>query len=129
MKLALKKLLTKALIAIIALQIINLSIDAVDFQPIVSTISIADFNYLNSMTEYISEIILGKKDAFPEYQKESSSAKTQIIKHNSLKIFEHSFDGLIANFPVDTFCFLIPVKERYANFYFNEVNQPPPKFS
>jgi hypothetical protein len=127
MKFFVKTILTKGLIALIAIQIINLSIDGVDFQPMASRVVIEDFNYLNSMTEYVSEIILGKKDAFPEFQKESSSSKSQIIKYLSLKIAGKPLEGLSNKYTLCTSSFIIPLKEKYEYSYFNEINPPPPK--
>ena len=66
-RLAVKKISIQLLVAIVAMQIINLSIDAVEFQPIATTVTIEDFNYFNSITEYVSEIVMGNKDAFPEF--------------------------------------------------------------
>ncbi len=129
MRITLKTISIKLLVAIVAIQIINLSIDAVEFQPIASTVVIEDFNYLNSMTEYVSEIILGKKDAFPEFQQESKSSKSQIIKHLSLKVFEDSCAELNANFISSKNSFIVPLKEKYEYSYFNEINPPPPKLS
>lgn len=127
MKTVIKTVSIKILIAVIAIQIINLSIDGVDFQPMAARVVIEDFNYLNSMTEYVSEIILGKKDAFPEFQKESSSSKSQIIKYLSLKIPGKPLEGLSNNFTICKSSFIVPLKEKYEYSYFNEINPPPPR--
>ena len=129
MKLALKNLLTKALIALIALQIINLGIDAVEFQPLQCSSAIGEFNYFNSMTEYISEILLNHKDAFPEFQQSAASSNARVIKHLSIKIFGNSFDKTITNFAVCKLPFIVPIKEKYEYLYSNEINPPPPKLS
>jgi len=127
MKLALKHITTKLFIALIAVQIINLSIDAVEFQPIATIVTIGDFNYLNSITEYVSEIIMGNKDAFPEFQKESASSKSQIVKHISLKLF--TAQNFLPNpaFKEISNAFIVPLNEQYSYLYFKEINPPPPK--
>lgn len=127
MKKFITNILTKGLIVLIAIQIINLSIDGVDFQPMASKVVIADFNYLNSLTEYVSEIVLGHKDAFPEFQKESSSSKSQIIKHLSLKLFQHENLVNKTSYPVKGTSFIVPLTEDYKFCYFREINPPPPK--
>ena len=127
MKLAVKKISTQLLVALIAIQIINLSIDAVEFQPIAATIVIEDFNYFNSMTEFVAEAIMGNKDAFPEFQKESSSSKTQIIKHLSFKLFQQ--EGFVCSVPaiLKSDVFIVPLTEDYKYRFFGEINPPPPK--
>lgn len=129
MKLAVKKISVQLLVALIAIQIINLSIDAVDFQPIASTVVIEDFNYFNSITEFVAEVMLGNKDAFPEFQKETTASKSQIIKHLSLKIFGNSLDETNANITICKAPFIVLLKEKYEYAYLNEINPPPPKLA
>jgi hypothetical protein len=128
MQLTLKQIATKIFIALMALQIINLSIDSVEFQPIEAAVTIGDFNYLNSMTEYVSEVIMGMKDAFPEFQNQSSSSKSQIVKHLSIKLFE---DNIIITTP-DIVClnnsYSVPLNESFKYMYLQEINPPPPKY-
>ena len=126
---SLQHIVIKAFIALMAVLVINVSIDAFDFQPLDtnSELCIDDFNYLNSFAEYFTEVVLGHKDAFPEFQKEASSSKSQFVKHIDVKIY-----------PKDSYCclpvyktirteFLVPLKENYHFLYFNEINPPPPK--
>ncbi len=128
MRTTLKHIITQLLIALIAIQIINLSIDSVDFEPIPSSIvSLGDFNYLNSLTEYVAESILGHKDAFPEFQKESTSSKCQMSKHLSLKLSEIASFKMSVNFSRLSICYIVPLEEKYHYSYFNEINPPPPK--
>ena len=127
MKFGYKKISIHLLVAIIAIQVINLSIDAVEFQPIASTVTINDFNYFNSVTEYIAEIVMGNKDAFPEFQKESSSSKSQIIKHLSIKLFQQDQFICTERFTQESTAFVVPLTEEYHYHYFKEINPPPPK--
>jgi hypothetical protein len=124
---AIKNISIRLLIAVIAIQIINLSIDAVEFQPIATTVTINDFNYFNSITEYISEIVMGNKDAFPEFQKESSSSKSQIIKHLSFKLYQQDPFVCSAEFVTKSAELVVPLTEDYTYQYFQEINPPPPK--
>ena len=127
MKLAVKKISTQLLVALIAIQIINLSIDAVEFQPIAANIVIEDFNYFNSMTEFVAEVVMGNKDAFPEFQKESSSSKSQIIKHLSVKLFQQDDFTLRTQYFTKSASFIVPLTEEYQFRFFKEINPPPPK--
>ncbi len=127
MKNAAKNIALKLFIALLAIQIINLSIDTADFQPIAATITIGDFNYLNSMTEYISEIIMGDTNAFPEYQKESSSSKSQLVKHISIKLQQDKIAAILFNHNTLAHVYLNPKNENYNFLFFKEINPPPPK--
>ncbi len=122
-----KNIISKFFVAVIALQILNLSVDSIDFQPISSDIVIGDFNYINSMTEYVSEIVLGHKDAFPEYQNESSSSKAQLVKHLSVKLFQSTTDIDFTKIFSESSSFNVPLKEKYAFLFYKEINPPPPK--
>jgi len=128
MQLTLKQIATKIFIALMALQIINLSIDSVEFQPIEATITIGDFNYLNSMTEYVSEVIMGIKDAFPEFQNQSSSSKSQIVKHLSIKLFENNSIVQAPSIFKQNNSYSVPLKEAYNYLFLREINPPPPKY-
>lgn len=126
-KFAYKKISIQLLVAIIAIQVINLSIDAVEFQPMSNTVVIEDFNYFNSITEYVAEIVMGNKDAFPEFQKESSSSKSQIVKHLSLKLFQQDNFVCKTTYDVENTSFIVPLTEDYKFRFFKEINPPPPK--
>ena len=129
MQLTLKQIALKIFIALMALQIINLSIDAVEFQPLEAAITIGDFNYLNSMTEYVSEVIMGIKDAFPEFQNQSSSSKSQIVKHLSIKLFENNSIIQAPAIYRQNISYSVPLNESYTYLFLKEINPPPPKFS
>ena len=110
-----------------ALQVINLSIDSVDFDPIDSpNTSAFNFNYFNSLIEYVSESIMGHINAFPEFQNESNQSKSQLAgKHISIKLFQ--METII---PVP---FIDNIKiihysngdKDYSFLYCKEINQPP----
>jgi len=116
------------MIAFLAIQILNLSINTICFSPFEKSITLGDFNYFNSFAEYVSEVILNAKDAFPEFQKESASSKCQSVKHNiSFNLFHiHQYSGIVA-FCGSPAIFSIPLKESYTYLYFTEINPPPPK--
>ena len=79
------------------------------------------------MTEYVTEIVLGVTDAFPEYQKESSSSKSQILKHFSIKFCEHQFDNYRNNMNEIISLYLTPRNETSNCLFSKEVTAPPPK--
>ena len=112
-----------------ALQILNQSIDTIEFHPIYVANSIADFNDINSATEYISEIVLGNKDAFPEYQTESSNhnKSAQSFKYVNIKLFQPQTICYIPNHFIEIVTFAYPLDERYSFLFSKEITPPPPK--
>lgn len=109
-----------------ALQILNQSIDAIDFQPAFTSNNIGNFNDLNSVAEYVSEIMLGHKDAFPEYQKTPTSKSFHTFKHINMKIFEpRMFVPELQQYQ-DITSFAYPLDEHYSFQFSKEINPPPP---
>ena len=114
-------------VEVMAILVLNVSIDAIEFEPIAATVTLGDFNYINSMAEYIAEIVLGNKDAFPEYQKESTSTKSQFAKNLSLKLYHQDHFTYSPSYTFNNVCYIVPLKEEYNYLYFKEINPPPPK--
>ncbi len=108
-----------------SLLILNLGIDAIDFQPMQSTASLGDFNYMNSLTEFVSEIVLGHKDVFPEFQKESSSSKSQCIKHFSIKLCELNTFTSLLTIPANNIVYNTLINKKNTYCYTKEINHPP----
>ncbi len=104
--------------------VLNQSIDEIEFQPFVNN-SIGNFNDLNSAVEFVSEIILGNKDLFPEFKKEGSSKQSSLSKHVTSKIFEPTY--ALAAPPqfkiVQEFSY--PIDEKYTFLFSKEIVQPP----
>jgi hypothetical protein len=130
MNISLKHITTKCLLLILAIQILNLSVDAIDFHPFYSANSTAntDFNDINSEAEYISEIVLGYKDAFPEMQKQGEQKNTQSIKHTVIKIYEPK--PLCFNIEqrfITVVSFSFPLDEKYSFLFSKDITPPPPK--
>jgi hypothetical protein len=130
MKTRLKNIVTNIFVSLIAIQVINLSIDAAEFEPLNATNDIGNFNYFNSMVEYITESILEYKDAFPEYYNNtSSSKKAQLEKSISFKFSQSSqidcsakyFLVIVKNFRIDD--------EDFYNLHYSEIIPPPPKYN
>ena len=110
---------------LIAIQILNLSIDAVDFTPLKCNTGKA-FNYYNSAIEYIAETI-SQKNIFPEFPKKPSK-ESQQFKHIGFKIFQptnQNQQALAALTPANTFAVLL--NEQYRFQFYKEINPPPPK--
>ena len=70
---------------IVALQILNLSIDVQNHNLTLKTTDIAQFNEMNSVAEFIGEKMLNHDNAFPENPK-GSHKDVQFNKHTDIKI-------------------------------------------
>jgi len=118
-------MLIQFLLVLISILVLNQCIDEIDFQPLVVSNSISYFNDLNSAVEYVSEVILGNKDAFPDYQKGSTHKQSSSIKIVSSKIYQPFYTQIIP------FVFSIKsespsyFEDNYSFNYSREINQPP----
>lgn len=111
---------------VIALQILNLSTDSIDFHPM-ATASISEFNDLNSITEYISEIVLDHVNAFPENEQRTNN-KTQSIKHIDIKIYKPTDLALNLNTNYQMLVsYIFPSDETDSYLFSKEITPPPPK--
>ena len=108
--------------------VLNQSIDEIEFQPISMSGNIGNFNDLNSVVEYISEIVLGHKDTFPEFQKDGSHKQSVSYKHIYPKTFNLA-DEIIEPFqPNAQMDFSFPLDEKYSFLFSKEIIQPPSFF-
>ena len=128
-----KKLRTytkKFVLLIIAIQILNLSVYGADFDCGLSSqheIKIGEFNQIDSLVEYVAEIVLDHKNAFPENGSHNPNSKSSHqIKHSSIKMIdfrkhtEQPFYYTVVTLP-EIF------NEDYHKLILQEINPPPPK--
>ena len=110
---------------IIALQILNMSIDAPAAQMQVNKGSVDNFNYIDTYVEYIAEVILKFDNAIPEskdrQQKELQQHKQfevsfQKITQVAITFFEATAKKTFSNY-----------YDKYAYQFIKEINPPPPK--
>ena len=112
-----------------ALQVINLSIDSVDFDPVeIADYSSFNFNYFNSLIEFVSESVMGYVNAFPEYQNESNQNKSQLSgKHISIKLYQTEVIVYLTQYEIISNNYTTETKDRYQYLFFEEINPPPPE--
>ena len=92
------KIIVKKLgLLVIALQVLNVSIDHIDFNPITNPNNISQFNYFNSFVEYITEYSLGHMDVFKEF------CSNHPKKSNLLKIVHFSGNQYLENITLTYF--------------------------
>ena len=109
-----------------AFQILNLSTDAINFQPF-QTSNLTEFNDLNTITEYVAEVVLGHKNFFPESAKQDHHKQNQAQKHITVKLY----NPLSAYIPLQSAeyrdQFQIPADDNNLCFFSRDINPPPPK--
>ena len=88
MAIAIKDILKKIVLIILALQILNQSFDAIEFRPLVASTDINNIIDINSATEYFAEIVMGYRDLFPDFERHAGHKHSASIKHISIKLFE-----------------------------------------
>lgn len=113
----------------VALQILNLSIFMQDFTP-VSTHrhTIGEFNEINSLVEYVAEVVLEQKNALPESHEENTSKKDlELHKHIPFKLITFDELATVAQAPVFKPSFHYPLNDSRTFLYSREINPPPPK--
>lgn len=109
-----------------ALQILNLSIYAQDYNPITPCNTLYETNEINSVMEYVGEILLHHNNQFPEYPNDGHK-DLQFLKHFTLTVF--SFPNLKmqhCNY-ANNINYTVPVNEDYYFLFYKEINPPPPK--
>lgn len=107
-----------------AIQILNLSTDAIDFQPFHTT-NLYEFNDLNTIAEYFAEIVLKHENAFPEYQKGSSSSKSQLEKHINIKLY-FPYTYVLLNKKIEPINSHSPaISDTYSYLFYRDINPPP----
>lgn len=116
---------SRALVLILAIQILNLSVNSIDFKPIETT-NLTEFNDINTIAEFVSEIMLGKVNTFPEYSNKTQK-QSQLQKHISLKLI-NDVTIVEPHFYLKTNIELgISIRDKYLYEYYQEINPPPPK--
>jgi hypothetical protein len=130
MRVSIKNIALKIFVGFMAMQVLNLSVDAIEFHPLITSHvnDIGDFNDLNSAAEYISEILLGHKNAFPEFDKKPDSKQSLSFKHVDMKKYSPNIFSIEPPHFEEIISYICPlVKEEYLPLYIKEINPPPPK--
>lgn len=122
----LKLHISRFVILIVAIQLINLSIQAHPANEVMLSHSYEDNNRIDDAVEYVLEVLMAKKDAIPEDQnpKQDHSFHTKTIDFKLLILqntaIEPTFTMLELNKP-------FPNYKVYSYQFSTEINPPPPK--
>ncbi len=110
---------------LIALQILNLSIDTQNFQPPEPRNTLSYFNEMNSVVEFVTEKLITKRDTFPENKKQNKNGP-QVHKHTTITTFfpaEQFGEKINASGLINHTCFL-PLT---YSFIYTKIQLQPPK--
>ena len=118
----------KGLLILISIQIINLGLFAQDLPK--SIVNGQEQNVINSITEYVAEMLLGKTNAFPE-EHQNRHDKTPAANHFKIQLFE-CYRLIPSNFNIPTTItddkiIYSLVSENSFRDYIVEITPPPPK--
>lgn len=124
-----RKYFSNFVVALVALQVLNLGLYAQDFET-VPTFNGKQTNIINSVTEYVAEVVMQKKNAFPE-KAESSNQSNQdgheiLLKFQPFKIFFSNFQEQQYVKISTAICYNIFSLPHYTNCY-ADILSPPPK--
>ena len=108
------------------LQILNLSIYAHEFVQSRAQHSIGNLNEINSVVEYIAEIVLDNTNALPEFQK-AGHKDLQFHKHLSTKLLAIIERQELKILVTPAHIFSYPLNDDYSFLFCKEINPPPPK--
>jgi hypothetical protein len=110
---------------LIAIQILNMSIDAPNAQMPPNAQGSDDFNYIDTYVEFVAEVILKHENAIPELpnrdQKEAQMQKQFELVFQKIESFHIPFIGEERQ---NSFSHS---SDGYAYQFVKEINPPPPK--
>ena len=110
---------------VIAVQILNISIDAPSAQMQVGKGKADNFNYIDSYVEYITEVILKYENAIPESK---DRQQKELQQHKQFEVAYQKISPItISFFEVTTKATFLNFSDKYAYQFIKEINPPPPK--
>lgn len=122
-------MIRKLLLFILSIQILNMSIGCIEFEPLISSqANTSPGNDIDSFLEYISENVMGYDNSFPEIhdsQQQKSSSHQQ--KGISFKLFQIKETEADFRLIVQSQKFMMPANDSRIIDYSAEINPPPPK--
>ena len=110
---------------IVALQLLNLSIYAQDFKPLLLNQETTETNISETITEFISEVILGYTNSFPEQSQHHKDL--HFHKHISFKAIAPLAPSVILEITYPISNRRTSLQEHFSSLFNQEINPPPPK--
>ncbi len=126
--LVLKKYLSFFIVMLVALQVLNLGLYAQDFSPLERDAYGYKSNIINSVTEYIAEIVMEKRNAFPERKESSNQSEHEAMyKFQPFKIYTSPQQYTTPVVIAEKQCYSGFIVKSYIN-HTSDITSPPPKF-
>ena len=123
-----KLYISRFIVVLVALQILNLGLYAQDFT-VIQKCNGADLNIINSVTEYVAEIVMKKANAFPEKkEKPNQSEHESIYKFQPFKIYASNTNQVIDQISVEHLIYSRFIVNVYIN-HTADITAPPPKLN
>lgn len=121
-----KKHITRFIVFLLALQVLNLSIYAPNFSPLYSPVKEeVTTNITETAVEYVMEVIMGIKNAIPEqvqHHKDLHFHKQVSFKAECTPLFYE-----LSSFQEKSGKAAIALQHAYNYLFLQEINPPPPK--
>ncbi|WP_157580489.1 hypothetical protein [Segetibacter koreensis] len=111
---------------LVALQILNMGLFVQDFDTLNSSSTISDQNVINTVVEYVSEVMLNKVNAVPENNNKANK-DLQVHKHFTVKLIELRKPFIAVPHLKFSSKIHYPLTESYYYQFCKEINPPPPK--
>ena len=118
----------RLIIFILALQILNMSIDAPYVQMQSKKANTDNFNYIDTYVEYIAEVILKCNNAIPE---SGNRERKELLQHNQFEIIFQALEvqELVTLYIISSATNKSSHTDNYVYRFIKEIVPPPPKFS
>ena len=110
---------------VIAVQILNMSIDAPVAQMFPGNCKTDTFNYIDTYIEYIAEVILKYENAIPESK---DRQQKELQQHKQFEVAYQKISPITISFSeATTKVTFLNFSDKYAFQFIKEINPPPPK--
>lgn len=123
-----KKYCIKFIVLLVALQTLNTGLFAQDFE-LLRQSTTQDTNIINSLTEYVSEVLLQKKNSFPEHNDPASQQHRKhspVAKQTAIKLISIGSVPKVSQQPAVKIT--VGSFEQSSHYSFiKDINPPPPK--
>lgn len=120
-----KKYIIKFITLVVALQLLNLSIYAQDFKPLFINQETSEVNISETITEFVSEQLLGFVNSFPEQTQHHKGFRFH--KNISFKAITPLPTSVIIEIAYPLPKRIASLKEHFSSLFNQEINPPPPR--
>jgi hypothetical protein len=122
---ALKYHIARFLLVVVAIQVLNVSVypDVLQWTRSENASNLP--NEMDSLVEYVTEIVLGHENAFPEYAHKHH--KDLQVHKQAISLYSEEIGDNGTGIPLTQSSIEWLTPDQYSYQYYNEINPPPPK--